>query len=95
MDPYVLIIHEVDAYDAWKEVFDAAAGLRRAAGELSYQLLRESSSDRNLVHFSRWTSLDAARSFFESPELVEIRRAAGVHPPTFLYLDSVESAALA
>ncbi len=64
MEPYVLIINEVD------------------------------SSDRNLVHFSRWTSIASARAFFESAELVEIRRAAGVHPPTFLYLESVESAAL-
>jgi heme-degrading monooxygenase HmoA len=91
VDPYVLIIHEVDAYEAWKQVFDGAADMRKAAGEISYQLLREESTDRNLVHFSRWTSLGAARAFFESEELVEIRRAAGVHPPTFLYLESLES----
>ena len=94
MDPYVLIIHEVDGYDAWKQVFDDAADIRRAAGEISYQLLRDQTSDHNLVHFSSWTSLEAARAFFESPELVEIRKAAGVHPPTFLYLDCVESGSL-
>ena len=75
MDPYVLIIHEVDDYDAWKQVFDDAADIRRAAGEISYQLLRDQTSDHNLVHFSSWTSLEAARAFFESPELVEIRKA--------------------
>ena len=66
VQPYVLIIHEVDAYDVWKQVFDQAAPMRKAAGEISYQLLREQSSDHNLVHLSRWTSLDAARGFFES-----------------------------
>ena len=94
MEPYVLIIHEVDDYDAWKRVFDDAAGIRREAGEISYQLLRDETADQHLVHFSRWRSLAEARRFFESPELVEIRRTAGVHPPTFLYLDSVESGVL-
>ena len=37
---YVLIIHEVEAYPAWKVVFDQAADLRKRAGEISYQLLR-------------------------------------------------------
>jgi hypothetical protein len=36
---YVLIIHEVADYPAWKKVFDAAAELRREAGERSYQVL--------------------------------------------------------
>lgn len=94
MEPYVLIIHEVDDYDVWKQVFDQAAELRKAAGEISYQLLREHSADRNLVHLSRWTSLDVARAFFESAELVELRRSAGVQPPRFLYLESVESGVL-
>ena len=89
--PHVLIVHRVDDYDAWKAVFDAAADLRRAAGEMSYQVLR-SDTDRNLVvHFSHWCGLDAARRFFESPELVEIRRRAGVHAPDFIYLDEVAS----
>ena len=90
----MLIIHEVDAYEAWKPVFDEAADLRKAAGELSYQVLREAPSDQKIVHFSRWTSLASAREFFESAQLVEIRRVAGVHSPTFLYLESVESAVL-
>ena len=38
--PYVFITHEVASYAAWKVVFDNAAGIRKAAGELSYQLLK-------------------------------------------------------
>ena len=37
---HVLIIYEVDAYPAWKAVFDQAADIRKNAGEISYQLLR-------------------------------------------------------
>ena len=91
---YVLIVHEVADYAAWKKVFDEAAGLRKEAGELSYQLLRQQSDANSLVHFSRWRSLQEARQFFESPRLVEIRAKAGVKAPTFLYLDEIETGVL-
>ena len=88
--PHVLIIHEVEAYPAWKAVFDGAADLRKRAGEISYQLLRYDQDANSIVHFSTWSSLENARRFFESPELVELRRAAGVKAPDFLYLREIE-----
>ncbi|TQF67069.1 antibiotic biosynthesis monooxygenase [Rhodococcus spelaei] len=87
---HVLIVHEVADYAAWKRMFDDAAPLRKAAGEIGYQLLRQEHDANEVVHFSRWTSLTAAREFFESPELVRIRAEAGVRAPTFLYLESLE-----
>lgn len=92
--PYVLIIHEVADYPAWKKVFDGAAGIRREAGERSYQVLKFASDANRIVHFSVWTSHEAARSFFESPRLVKIREEAGVKSPDFLYLDEIESGVL-
>lgn len=92
--PHVLIIHEVDDYPAWKAIFDQAAGIRKRAGEISYQLLRYDSDANSIVHFSEWSSLDNARRFFESPELVEIRRKAGVKTPAFLYLREIERGVL-
>ncbi len=90
----VLIIHEVDDYQKWKAIFNAAAGIRREAGEIEYQLLCLQSNERQIVHFSRWRSLDAARLFFESDRLVQIRKRAGVHTPDFLYLRQIEQAVL-
>ncbi|HSL04539.1 MAG TPA: antibiotic biosynthesis monooxygenase [Nitrospiraceae bacterium] len=92
--PHVLIIHQVETYPAWKVVFDQAADIRKRAGETSYQLLRYDTDANNVVHFSEWSSLDNARRFFESPELVEIRRTAGVKSPEFIYLQEVERDAL-
>ncbi len=92
--PHVLIIHEVEAYPAWKAVFDGAADLRKRAGEISYQLLRYDQDANSIVHFSTWSSLENARRFFESPELVELRRAAGVKAPDFLYLEEIERGVL-
>jgi len=88
-DQYVLIIHQVADYPAWKRVFDDAAQIRKDAGEISFQVLRYDTDANRIVHFSRWRSLEGARSFFESPELVEIRRKAGVHAPEFIYLDEL------
>lgn len=91
---HVLIIHEVASYPAWKAVFDQAAAIRKEAGEISYRLLRFDRDANRIVHFSEWSSLDAARRFFESPELVEIRRRAGVKAPEFLYLHEIEQGVL-
>ena len=92
--PHVLIIHEVADYAAWKGVFDAAADIRREAGERAYQVLRCEDDPLRIVHFSSWTSLDAARAFFESPRLVEIRARAGVRAPEFVYLEDLEAGTL-
>ena len=91
---YVLIIHEVESYPAWKAVFDQASAIRKTAGEISYQLLRYDNDANNIVHFSAWSSLDNARRFFESPELVEIRKNAGVKAPEFIYLHAIEHGTL-
>lgn len=91
---HVLIIHEVADYPAWKEVFDRAATIRKEAGERSYRVLRYENNPRKIVHFSEWTSLAAARAFFESPRLVEIRKQAGVSAPEFIYLEMLESGVL-
>ena len=92
--PHVLIIHDVEAYSAWKTIFDQAAGIRKQAGEIRYQLLRHEMDANRLVHFSEWSSLDNARRFFESPELIEIRQRAGVKAPEFLYLNEIEQGLL-
>ena len=91
---HVLIIHEVESYPAWKAIFDNAAGIRKAAGEQSYQLLRYDTDTNRIVHFSKWSSLANARRFFEPPELVKIRKEAGVKAPEFLYLDDIERGVL-
>lgn len=92
--PTVLIVHQVDDYDAWKAAFDRAAGLRKQAGEIRFDLLRFDEDANRVVHFSEWSSLAAARQFFQSDEVAEIRRKAGVHEPQFCYLERLESGLL-
>lgn len=91
---YVLIIHEVADYPAWKSIFDEAVGIRKQAGERSYQVLKYETQPNKIVHFSAWISIANARAFFESEQLVEIRKQAGVHAPEFIYLEELESGTL-
>ncbi len=91
---FVLIIHAVRDYPAWKRIFDDAAGIRKKAGEQSYRVLVDEQDPNRVIHFSKWSSLSEARSFFESPELVEIRRQAGGEAPEFSYLNSVDAGEL-
>jgi quinol monooxygenase YgiN len=91
---YVLIIHEVADYLAWKKVFDAAARIRKDAGERSYQVFKYQCDPKRIVHFSAWTSIADARRFFESPDLVRIRAEAGVKSPEFIYLEQLEAGTL-
>ena len=65
---YVLIIHEVEDYHAWKTIFDNAATIRKEAGEVSYQVLKYEKDENKIVHFSKWSSIANAKAFFESPE---------------------------
>lgn len=91
---YVLIIHEVDDYAKWKVGFDKASGIRKAAGEISYQVLRFENESNRVVHYSKWQSLDKARGFFESEEVAAIRASLGVKAPEFNYLQELESGSL-
>ncbi len=91
---HVLIIHEVEDYEAWKKIFDAAAPIRKAAGELSYQVLKLDNNANKIVHFSKWTSIANAKTFFESAQLVDIRKQAGVKAPEFIYLQLLEEGML-
>jgi quinol monooxygenase YgiN len=92
--PYVLIIHEVADYHAWKKIFDSASKIRKDAGEISYQVLKYQHNPNQIVHFSAWTSLSNAKQFFESPELIRIRAEAGVKSPDFIYLEQLEHGTL-
>ncbi len=87
---YVLIIHEVADYNVWKKIFHEAAGIRKAAGEINYQILKDSHKPNMIIHFSEWSSLEKAKDFFESKELIEIRNKAGVQSPEFMYLELIE-----
>ena len=92
--PYVLITHEVEDYATWKGGFDQASDLRKAAGEVEFQILKYENAPNKIVHFSKWRKLDQAKAFFESDKVKKIRKDLGVKTPEYSYLYGVESGVL-
>jgi len=91
---HLLIIHEVVNYAAWKQIFDDASGIRKAAGEISYQVFKYDDEPNKIVHLSIWDDRQNAEQFFNSPQLVKIRADSGVKSPEFIYLDLLEAGVL-
>jgi quinol monooxygenase YgiN len=91
---HALVIHHVADYPKWKQIFDNAAALRREAGEISFQVHIHAEDPHRVVHHAAWKSVEHARTFFESPEIEAIRKAAGVERPEFHYLQQLDGGAL-
>ncbi len=91
---FVLIIHEVADYAAWKIGFDKAAKIRKEAGEIAFQVLVDNKEANKVVHFSHWESHEQAKAFFESEKVKKIRIDLGVKQPDFIYLNELESGTL-
>lgn len=91
---HLLITHQVEDYTAWKIVFDNAAGIRKEAGEISFQVFRYDGLPNKVIHLSLWNDMDNAKQFFNSPKLVQIRKDAGVKQPDFIYLDLLDEGVL-
>jgi len=58
-------------------------GIRKEAEESTYQVLKYQSTPNHIVHFSTWSSINDAKHFFESPQLIQIRAEAGEKSPEF------------
>jgi quinol monooxygenase YgiN len=91
---HLLIVHEVEDYATWKRIFDNACDIRKAAGEISYQVFKYDSEPNKIIHLSIWDDMGNAKQFFNSPALVQIRMDAGVKSPDFIYLDLLETGIL-
>jgi quinol monooxygenase YgiN len=84
----VLIQHKVNDFAEWKKVFDSAAGMRTASGELSAQVFRDASDPNSLTVINTWDSLENAQKFVHSPDLKAAMEKAGVAgAPTVFFLN--------
>lgn len=68
---HLLIIHQVENYTAWKQIFDDASGIRKAAGEISFQVFKYHDEPDKIVHLSIWNEKQTAAQFFKSPAIGE------------------------
>lgn len=76
--PYLLERHRVRDYARWREVFDADAGNREAAGCRGARVFRDAEDPEEVVVLFEWDSLERARRRIESARLKEEFEEAGV-----------------
>lgn len=88
----LLVRHRVRDYDRWKEIFDANANERAAAGSLGGRVFRDGDDPEDVVIVLEWADLDRARDFAEREDMQESMERAGVMgEPDFLFLAEVDA----
>jgi quinol monooxygenase YgiN len=70
--------HRVSDYSKWREVYDSVAGMQKAAGVTEEAVYRSVDDPNVVLVMHRFTSIDQARSFFDSEELRAAMGQAGV-----------------
>ena len=88
----MLVQHKVKDIANWKKVYDSQAALRASSGELSDQIYRDISDQNKLTLIFKWSSLENAQKFAQSPELKAAMEKAGVEgPPTITFLNEAKT----
>ncbi|MBU0530456.1 MAG: cyclase [Candidatus Aenigmatarchaeota archaeon] len=85
---YVAVKHEVKDYDSWRKLFDEHKKMRKSSGEQSSRIFRGSSNRNEIFGLFKWESKEKAKKFFESKDLKEKMKEAGVSGEAHVhYLD--------
>ena len=69
---------KVEDYERWKEGYDASVEQRKAAGELSFQVLRNLDDPNTVTVLSVQRSAEQVRAFMDSPDLKVRMEASGI-----------------
>lgn len=74
----VLVRHQVADFNRWKPVFDGALDMRREGGEQQYKLFHDIHDPNDLTLLVEFGSRTEAEKFFQTPEVLEEMKKAGV-----------------
>ncbi len=70
--------HRVADYDAWRRVYDSVADMQRAGGVTAQAVYRLADDPNTVAVMHRFESADAARAFFDDPEVRAAVAGSGV-----------------
>ncbi len=73
-----LILHRVDDYDAWREVYASVAQMQAAGGVSAESVHRMTGDPDNVLVIHEFDSVETARAFFANPDLKEAMQRGGV-----------------
>jgi uncharacterized protein (DUF1330 family) len=73
-----LILHRVNDFDTFKQVYDCVAPMQVAGGVTTQAVHRMAGDPDNLLVIHEFDSLDCARAFFADPHLCDAMVRGGV-----------------
>jgi quinol monooxygenase YgiN len=93
MLPGIIVMHEVQDYDAWRVFYDELDDFRQASGIVGHAVSREYDDPNQVIVYHQAEEVDALRDFVESTELKEAMERAGVvGEPEVHYIQVVDFA---
>jgi heme-degrading monooxygenase HmoA len=88
---YALIIHKVQDYATWKQIYDEDGPNRKVKGSKGATVLRNTNDHNHLVVITEWENIDKAKNFVESDDLrITMQKARVVGRPAVFYLEEIE-----
>ena len=69
---------KVENYERWKEGYDASLELRKASGEVSFEVLRNVDDPNTVTVLSVQQSAEQVQAFLDTPDLKERMERAGI-----------------
>ena len=86
-----LIEHEVDDFDTWKRAFRDHEDARKKASITETHVNRGRQDPNRVIVYLEYTSPEKAKAFFDSPDLRETMKAAGVtSAPEITFMEPVQ-----
>lgn len=73
-----LILHHVEDFDAWREVYDSVAPMQAAGGVISESVHRMAGDPDNVLVIHEFDSVATAQAFFANPDLKAAMLQGGV-----------------
>ena len=93
---YVMVRHKIADYAKWKRVVDAAKPWRKASGEKSFYVCRNSKNPNDLMVWCEWDGAAGMQKFMKSPELRKRMKEAGViSKPEIHFFNKMEDLSVA
>jgi uncharacterized protein (DUF1330 family) len=73
-----LVLHRVEDFDAWRQVYDSVAGLQKSGGVVAESVHRMVEDRDTVLVVHEFDTLDHARAFFADPQLRAAMHRGGV-----------------
>lgn len=90
----VEIKHQVKDFNVWKQVYDAAAPMRKAQGCVGAEVLRSNQNPNEVIVRHVWDDADKAKAFVGSSDLrIAMGHAGVIGQPEVVFLSQVEQTA--